>query len=84
MIAECAFEIGTVVITIGTGAFICVNTGPELLSSKNYSSPLAGYKHFDDRFYLLQQACSSAGSAIEWAKSIGILKKFYSFSRVQV
>ena len=71
MIAECAFNIGDIVITIGTGAFISVNCGDKPLSSQHGNYPLCGFKHLNEKIFILHNATPSAGIAIEWAKSIG-------------
>jgi glycerol kinase len=71
IIGECAFQKGDVVITIGTGAFISVNIGDKPLSSDNgFHSPVT-CKHLNKEIFIFHNAVSSAGAAIEWAKSIG-------------
>lgn len=68
--AECAFSPGDCVITIGTGSFISVNVGSKPLSSDG-SYPLAGVKCKNGQIYIIHSPVSSAGIAINWAKSIG-------------
>ncbi len=71
IIAECAFNIGDVVITIGTGAFISVNCGSKPVSSQNGNYPLCGFKYLNDKIFIIHNAIPSAGIAIDWGKSIG-------------
>jgi glycerol kinase len=73
LIAECAFNPGDCVITVGTGSFISVNIGNRPISSQFGSYPLAGFKHKDKQMYILHSPASAAGLAINWAKSLGKL-----------
>jgi len=75
-IAECAFEIGDCVITIGSGSFVSINIGNKPLSSDNGLYPLCGFNYKENEIYILHSASSSAGIDVDWAKSIGSLKFF--------
>lgn len=74
--AECAFKPGDCVITIGTGSFISVNAGSRPVSSEYGSYPVAGYKDERNQIYLIHSPVSSAGTCINWAKSLGLFDSF--------
>lgn len=44
LFGECCFEVGDAKITMGTGCFIDVNTGSEVMVSKNAIHPLVAWK----------------------------------------
>ena len=73
LIAECAFKPGDCVITIGTGSFLSINVGDKPVSSNFGLYPLFGFKNQEKEIYILHSTASSAGIAIDWAKSIGII-----------
>ncbi len=58
-------------ITIGTGSFISLNIGNKPLSSNFDFYSIAAYKCLDEKIFILHSGISSAGIAIDWAKSIG-------------
>lgn len=68
ILAEYAFNIGDIVITMGTGAFLSVNVGNKPLASHNGAYPLVGFKHKNDKIYLIHNNLSNCGTLIEWAK----------------
>lgn len=76
MIAECGYEKGDCVITMGTGSFISVNIGGKPLSSDHGFQSVFGYKHLDEHNFIMHGGISSAGVAIEWAKSIGLFSEY--------
>lgn len=76
VIAECAFEPGDCVITIGTGSFISINIGSKPMSSNYDYHPLVTYKYRNKEMFILHAGVSSAGVAIEWAKSIGLFNDY--------
>lgn len=82
VIAECGFEKGDCVITIGTGSFISVNTGCKPLSSNNGFFPFSSYKYQENEIFILHAPISSAGIAIEWAKSIGLFKDYDQLNEI--
>ncbi|XP_065092993.1 putative glycerol kinase 5 [Ochlerotatus camptorhynchus] len=72
----CCFEKGEVKVTMGTGAFLNVNTGSTCLASVHGLYPLVGYKtnsiNSTELVYLMEGASNDNGSIIEWAMSIGL------------
>jgi glycerol kinase len=82
VVAESANEIGDCVITIGTGAFISVIIGDKPLSSNNGFYPLVSYKKKETTLYILHCGITSAGVAIEWAKSIGLFNDYKEFNQI--
>ena len=65
------FAAGSVKITLGTGAFLDVNTGKVPHSSVSGIYPLVGWKFGSDLVYLAEGNSKDAGSIVEWGKSIG-------------
>lgn len=76
VIGEAALRPGDCVITIGSGSFISVNVGSSPISSNNGLYPLACLKHKEKEMFILHSPCSSAGIAIDWAKSIGLFNNY--------
>lgn len=81
-IGECATQKGDVVITIGTGSFLSANVGEKPLSSNYGIFPLVAYKNLDEKIFILHASISSAGIAIEWAKSIGLYSDYKEFNNI--
>lgn len=53
-------------ITIGTGAFLDVNTGDTVHPSLNNMYPIIGWKMNNKLSYILEIPCTESGSAILW------------------
>ena len=75
-LAECAFNVGDCVITIGSGSFISVNVGNKPKCSHHGSYPLTGFSDKHNKIYIIHSPVSSAGIAVEWAKSIGLFNDY--------
>ena len=71
-------EIGDVKITFGTGAFALTVTGHKALRSPDQGLlPTVAWQHADDQaVYALDGGVYSAGSAIEWAKNLGLFEDY--------
>lgn len=68
LFGQCCFEPGTMKNTYGTGCFLLMNTGGEIVESKNglVSSIAVG---FDDHVeYALEGSIFVAGAAIQWLR----------------
>lgn len=82
VIAECGFHKGDCVITLGTGSFISVNIGDKPLSSNNGFFSLNAFKRLEEEIFVLHASISSAGVAIDWAKSIELFKDYTEFNEL--
>eukprot|EP01121_Diplochlamys_sp_Union-15-3_P016408 TRINITY_DN5569_c0_g1_i1.p1 TRINITY_DN5569_c0_g1~~TRINITY_DN5569_c0_g1_i1.p1 ORF type:complete len:556 (-),score=92.18 TRINITY_DN5569_c0_g1_i1:17-1684(-) len=75
MFGQCCFNKGDVVCTMGTGAFININTGETCISSNYELYPLIAWKIGKKVTYALEGNSSTTGSLLDWAKSIGLVKE---------
>ncbi|CAF0786239.1 unnamed protein product [Brachionus calyciflorus] len=82
LIAECCFEPGECVITIGTGTFISLVIGDKPIASFNGNYPLIGYKFKKHVIYILHCFVSNAGQSIDWAKSIGLFESYDQIDKI--
>jgi glycerol kinase len=72
-------QIGEVKNTLGTGSFLLMNTGSNIINSSNGLLTTVLYKSFDKdtALYALEGAVETAGSAIEWLKdSLNIFEDY--------
>lgn len=58
-------------ITIGTGAFLDVNTGNIVHPCLSKMYPLIGWKIYNDVTYILEIPCMDSGSVINWLQQVG-------------
>lgn len=68
LFGQLAFESGMVKNTYGTGSFIVMNTGEEMLLSKNNLLTTIGYGINGKVYYALEGSIFIAGSAIQWLR----------------
>ena len=70
--------IGDVKITFGTGAFALTVTGPKAIRAPDQGLlPTIGWQHAGNQaVYALDGGVYSAGSAIEWAHSLGLFEDY--------
>ena len=75
-------EAGDVKITFGTGAFALTVTGHKALRSPDQGLlPTVAWQHAGDQaIYALDGGVYSAGSAIEWARSLGLFAEYSSLN----
>lgn len=75
MFGECCFRVGDVKCTLGTGAFININTGSSPFASFKGLYPVVGWKLVNNEkpVYLAEGSSYDTGSAISWAQSVGLL-----------
>ena len=64
---------GEVKTTYGTGCFILTNTGDVPVMSDNGMLTTVCYRLNDHTQYALEGAVETAGAAVKWAKSIGLV-----------
>eukprot|EP01114_Cavostelium_apophysatum_P007444 TRINITY_DN19547_c0_g1_i1.p1 TRINITY_DN19547_c0_g1~~TRINITY_DN19547_c0_g1_i1.p1 ORF type:complete len:426 (+),score=77.04 TRINITY_DN19547_c0_g1_i1:183-1460(+) len=71
--ASCCFNMGDVHCTIGTGTFLCINTGNKSICTDSQFYPFIGWKIKDESVHISEGMSNSTGSTLEWAKRIGIV-----------
>ncbi|XP_076339359.1 glycerol kinase 5-like [Tachypleus tridentatus] len=69
---ECCFDVGDVKCTIGTGAFININTGDKPHASLKGLYPVIGWKVGDSVTYLAEGSSYDAGTVLLWGQKIGL------------
>lgn len=73
MFGSCCFERHDFKLTLGTGAFLDVNTGGQAIAGIEGTYPIVGWKLTNGYFaYVLESPCGEASSSISWAQQIGI------------
>ena len=68
LIGQCCFSPGDIKSTYGTGCFMIVNTGEDILYSQNKLLTTIGYKINGKITYALEGSIFVAGSAIQWLR----------------
>ena len=68
LIGQCCFDPGDVKSTYGTGCFMMVNSGDEILYSDNKLLSTIGYRFNGKTTYALEGSIFVAGSAIQWLR----------------
>ena len=68
LIGQCCFEIGEVKSTYGTGCFMMLNTGNEIIQSSNKLLSTIAYRLEGKTTYALEGSIFVAGSAIQWLR----------------
>ena len=73
-IGQCCFESGEIKSTYGTGCFVMMNTGAEIIASKNRLLTTVAYQLDGKRTYAIEGSIFVAGAAIQWLRDgIGII-----------
>ena len=76
LIGQACFRAGDVKSTYGTGAFLVLNTGPQLLRSQNRLLSTIAYRLNGATTYALEGSILSAGSTIQWLRDgLGIIAR---------
>ena len=68
LIGQCCFEIGEVKSTYGTGCFMMINTGNDIIKSSNKLLSTIAYRLEGKTTYALEGSIFVAGSAIQWLR----------------
>tara|TARA_B100001758_G_scaffold195079_1_gene172663 strand:+ start:63 stop:1520 length:1458 start_codon:yes stop_codon:yes gene_type:complete len=68
LIGQCCFEVGEVKSTYGTGCFMMINTGNEIIKSSNKLLTTIAYRFEGKTTYALEGSIFVAGSAIQWLR----------------
>lgn len=75
MWGSCCFEPGDLKLTMGTGTFFNINTGPSAHASVSGLYPVVGWQLGKDLVYVAEGANNDTGSIIKWAQNIGLFDK---------
>ncbi|XP_066140723.1 putative glycerol kinase 5 [Euwallacea fornicatus] len=73
---------GDVKLTLGTGAFLNVNTGKGIKEAGKGVYPLVGWRIKGNGVYLNEVACSDAGSSVQWLFKIGLISNVSELSNL--
>ncbi len=74
-IGQCCFEPGMMKATFGTGCFALLNTGEELVRSKNRLLTTIAYRFNGKTTYALEGSVFVAGAAVQWLRDgLGVIK----------
>jgi len=71
MFGSASFYRGSVKVTLGTGAFLDVNTGEKPHASVGGIYPIVGWKHGSEIAYIAEGLSQDNGNLVEWGKNIG-------------
>jgi glycerol kinase len=76
LIGQACFAVGDVKSTYGTGAFLVLNTGGQLVPSKNRLLSTIAYRLNGEVTYALEGSILSAGAAIQWLRDgLGLISR---------
>ena len=68
LFGQTCFEVGDAKCTYGTGAFLLMNTGTELVHSKNGLLTTIAWRLGDETVYALEGSAFIAGAAVQWLR----------------
>jgi glycerol kinase len=75
-IGQACFEEGMLKSTYGTGCFALLNTGPDMVRSKNRLLTTIGYRLNGETTYALEGSIFIAGAAVQWLRDgLGLIKQ---------
>jgi glycerol kinase len=76
LVGQACFGEGSVKSTYGTGAFLVLNTGKQLVRSQNRLLSTIAYRLRGETTYALEGSILSAGSTIQWLRDgLGIISR---------
>jgi len=81
LFGQAGYAKGQMKCTYGTGAFILLNTGPEIVPSKSGLLSTVAYKIAGQTTYALEGSCYIAGAAVQWLRDN--LKLFKESAKVE-
>ena len=68
LFGQAGLNSGEMKCTYGTGAFMLLNTGNEIIKSNSGLLSTVAYKTQDNTFYALEGSCYIAGAAVQWLR----------------
>ncbi|XP_069166062.1 glycerol kinase 5 isoform X2 [Procambarus clarkii] len=75
LFGSCGFRQGDVKVTLGTGAFLDVNTGNKAHASVKGIYPVHGWKDNEGLIHMAEASSNDNGTVIEWGQQIGLYEK---------
>lgn len=75
LFGSCGFQPGDVKVTLGTGAFLNVNTGNKAHTSVKGIYPVHGWKDKEGLVHMAEASSQDNGTVIEWGQAIGLFEK---------
>ena len=83
LFGQCAFEPGEAKNTYGTGLFLMMNTGTEIISSSHGLLTTIAYKIDDNVVYALEGSVSHSGATLQWLRDqLNIIDDFADAERL--
>ena len=75
LFGQCCFDTGQAKCTFGTGAFLLINTGDQIVRSDHGLISTCGWKMGDIRRYALEGSAFVAGALVQWLRDgLGIIR----------
>ena len=74
LFGQLAFDEGNVKLTMGTGSFILMNTGENIILSDKGLLTTVGWKIGEKRTYALEGSVFITGALMDWLVSVGLFK----------
>ncbi len=75
-IGQCCFQTGAIKSTYGTGCFVLMNTGDQMLISKNRLLTTIAYRLKGQSTYALEGSIFMAGAAVQWLRDgLGLISR---------
>ena len=76
LFGQTCFNKGDFKVTYGTGCFLLVNTGSEVISSKNGLISTVGWKLNGETIYALEGSVFMGGAIVQWLRdNLGVIEK---------
>ncbi|WP_221801158.1 glycerol kinase GlpK [Oceanobacter mangrovi] len=74
-IGQCCFEAGEIKSTYGTGCFVLLNTGEQIVASNNRLLSTVAWQLDGKRSYALEGSIFIAGAAVQWLRDeLGVIQ----------
>ncbi|XP_071454301.1 glycerol kinase 5 isoform X2 [Hetaerina americana] len=75
LFGSCCFAPGDLKVTMGTGAFLDLNTGPSPHASATGIYPQVAWKVGRDVTYMAEGSSNDCGGLVEWARTMGLISR---------
>ncbi|KAG8237636.1 hypothetical protein J437_LFUL013614 [Ladona fulva] len=75
LFGSCCFAEGDLKVTMGTGAFLDMNTGLSPHASAAGLYPQVAWKLGDKITYMAEGSCNDCGGLVEWARGMGLISR---------
>ncbi|XP_042205377.1 putative glycerol kinase 5 isoform X2 [Homarus americanus] len=82
LFGSCGFQRGDVKVSLGTGAFLNINTGNKAHASVKGIYPVHGWKDEEGLIHMAEASSNDNGTVIEWGQLIGLYEKASQTSEI--